>query len=179
MFFEVFASPKGSGARAHFDHEMNFNVLLRGLKRWTLAPNRAVINPLEACALDSRLSPFLSACMNSPLPKTLPRHSVQITARPGTSVFLPRGEWHRTVALQESFGVVCGIQPPTWSELLIANLERHLLTKADFRSYAIGFTGGSNREYFDKELAHMHKALRTIVNILDTTKLTKELKTIF
>lgn len=137
IYCEAFASLKGSGMRQHFDFEHNFNIQLRGKKRWKLARNQHVENPGMSWHAPSPVPPALVAYSKLPFPSRMPRGSKSFEASPGTCVFLPRGCWHATESKSESFAVVFVVAPKTWSTLLLGELEKKLSLRPEWREFAI------------------------------------------
>ncbi len=157
---EGFAARKGTRVPLHFDHETNFMVQIRGRKIWEVAENAALENPLFCYFPDKPnrfyrdgLDPYSGKRLNDYLPKD--RKTIE--AGPGTVTFLPRGFWHGTVSLDDSFSIGFVIDPPTLLEIAIGYLSRELHSSPRWRAhpvYPMREDGG-----YDRVLMHEIRSL--------------------
>lgn len=150
---EGFAARKGARVPLHFDHETNFMIQLRGRKRWEVADNDALENPLFCYFPDKPdrfyrdgLDPYSGNQLNDSLPTDLETFE----AGPGTVTFLPRGTWHGTVSLDDSFSIGLVIDPPTLLEIAMGHLSRELHSNPRWRAhplYPVREDGGYDRVF--------------------------------
>ncbi|MEM7244054.1 MAG: cupin domain-containing protein [Acidobacteriota bacterium] len=168
---EAFASKRSLGVPMHYDFDVNFNVQLRGTKTWRLAPNHHVVNPTEsyhAKATDDHGPPHA----RRPLPRRMPRNSETVELREGSVMFLPRGVWHETGVAGESFALNFTVQPPTWKNVVLEELDRRLGNLAEWRAYPLGLAGDErSRARLARELATLLPDLARVVDGLDAESL--------
>ncbi|MEM7153862.1 MAG: cupin domain-containing protein [Myxococcota bacterium] len=108
---QLWVSPKGKATPQHFDAAEVFVFQLRGHKRWRVAPNDEVRYPM----IDSQLSRM-----------QLRRADTQLDLQPGSFLYLPRGHWHHTEALSESWSITLFVKAPSWLRVLQEHLFREL-----------------------------------------------------
>jgi ribosomal protein L16 Arg81 hydroxylase len=149
--FELFASPANSGYPAHFDPEINFNILLSGRKRWWLAENQAFTNPTGSFVLTDRrnVPEELRVAQVAAVPRSLNWRG-PVYCRPGSCVYLPRGCWHKTYALEPTVSLSCAVLPPTWLSLLVAYVSQALNREHPWRDYALGYSTSSTAILSDR-----------------------------
>jgi ribosomal protein L16 Arg81 hydroxylase len=134
---EAFATRlPGAAASLHYDHDVNFQLLLKGRKRWTVQRNHHIRNPLGP--LHRIDSPDEEAhASRLPFPRDLSEgESVEATA--GSVLFLPMAYWHQTVTEEESFAVNIALKPQRWAEAIGGAIVRRLLTLPDMRACSFG-----------------------------------------
>ena len=122
--FNVFASRRGFGVIPHFDAQDNFIVHLRGEKRWRIAPNTTVPDPVtngtvDVAGVNESLSPnYLNAAQAQAhygvtnWPKDMPANCEVVDMKPGSVMYLPRGYWHAvetTASESLHITIVCAI----------------------------------------------------------------------
>jgi 50S ribosomal protein L16 3-hydroxylase len=135
---ELFFSRKGSGTPYHFDHDINFNLQLKGRKKWIIAPNRNAPFPLTHFKIiEGAPTGELSSYWRGPVPKKPAAGKKTFWAKPGSFVFLPQGYWHTTVALQDSIAMSFVVVPPAWIDLLMRTIRRNLVQVETWRKRAI------------------------------------------
>lgn len=150
----AFLSKPGPGARMHFDAQESFVVQLRGRKRWWLAPNRDVDFPTENYIAGDAVSPSLEAQLHRPLAKELPKDAVEVVLKPGSIMFVPRGTWHATETLEESWHLDLMMPLPTWGDHVGTLLAQHFATKAHWRAPML-------------DAGRLHEHLRRLITELD------------
>lgn len=141
---ELFCSNGVSGASMHSDYDINFQLILRGHKRWTVAPNRNIINQTSICLPDRLMSPHSlqrQLAHSLPFPEEMPDDSITIDLEAGGAVFLPRGFWHQTEAFGECISLNFVIKGPHWISVLCRALENELIGDAAWRDFAYGACG--------------------------------------
>ena len=111
----VFLSKPGPGSRMHFDAQESFVVQVRGRKRWWLAPNADVQFPAENYIAGDEVSESLAVQLDRPLARRMPDDAVSVVLEPGSIMFVPRGTWHATETLEESWHLDLMLPLPTWA----------------------------------------------------------------
>jgi 50S ribosomal protein L16 3-hydroxylase len=136
----VFVTPVGGGAPLHFDANENFTIQLQGAKTWFLAPNQCVDAPLDNYVLGSNPTKGLDLLLKSALPNRPVEPAFEISLTAGAVLYVPRGYWHWTRALTESWSInlCCGCT--TYGDLLIQALRSLLEQFPEWRASAIGYT---------------------------------------
>ena len=132
----VYATPAGTGTAAHFDHNVNFVLQLRGQKTWWLAPNAHVERPLSRHTMGLPADPELAAYARHPLPEDMPADRREVALAPGALMCVPRGMWHATRADEDSLQLNFTFTPPSWIDLLSAALRSRLAQSPAWRAIA-------------------------------------------
>jgi 50S ribosomal protein L16 3-hydroxylase len=132
----AFAAPPHGGVPRHFDAKEVMVIQLAGRKRWTLAANTEVAYPLEDYSphLGGGLSPESRSYMPWPIAPEPPRHSWDVVMEPGGVLFVPRGYWHQTCALEPSLSLSLVIATPSHLDMFLAVLRRRLIADPIWRS---------------------------------------------
>lgn len=136
----VFLSKPGPGARMHFDAQESFVVQLKGRKRWTVAHNRDVRHAAENYIAGDPVPPSLDAQLETPgrpLATRMPDDALTVTLEPGSIMYVPRGAWHATETLEESWHVDLMLPMPTWGDQLQGLLATHFHDRAAWRAPAL------------------------------------------
>ena len=129
----VFLSKPGPGSRMHFDAQESFVVQVRGRKRWWLAPNADVQFPAENYIAGDEVSESLAVQLDRPLARRMPDDAVSVVLEPGSIMFVPRGTWHATETLEESWHLDLMLPLPTWGDTMAARLAEHFHASAHWR----------------------------------------------
>ena len=132
---QAFVSPAGTGVGKHFDNREVFAIQIRGRKRWRIARNDALPNPLMPHSVGNQVHMFnASAPAATFASPEMPADALEIVLEPGSVVFVPRGYWHETHALEDSLSFSMNIRAPSWAELfgdrVTAELGRSALWRA-------------------------------------------------
>lgn len=157
----LYATPKGKGTAPHFDQNVNFVLQLHGTKKWWLAPNRHVENPLSRHTMGLPTDPELQTYLERPMPTKMPSGIEPITLEPGSLLFVPRGTWHWTEAESDALSLNFTYSAPTWLDLLTAALRSRLALSPEWRETAQGVSSSSKaqretaREKFDSLLTEL------------------------
>lgn len=130
----VFLSKPGKGSRMHFDAQESFVVQVRGRKRWWLAPNRDVRFPAENYIAGDPVPPSLQVQLDRAPAQVLPDDAVEVVLEPGSIMFVPRGTWHATETLEESWHLDLMLPLPTWGDVMAARLGAHFHASAHWRA---------------------------------------------
>lgn len=143
----VFLSKPGPGSRMHFDAQESFVVQVRGRKRWWLAPNQDVQFPAENYIAGDPVPESLEVQLDRPLAQHMPDDAVSVVLEPGSIMFVPRGTWHATETLEESWHLDLMLPLPTWGDTMAARLAEHFHASAHWREPMLDATA------FDARLA--------------------------
>jgi hypothetical protein len=136
---EVFAGRHRAISSLHYDHDTNFQVLLRGTKRWRLQGNRHIRNPLVPNhKLKTPREESLAERL--PLPTSVAdlEQPVEVTATAGTCLFLPLGYWHEAEMLEECFAVNVVLKPQRWLDAIGLAARQLLAARPELRAPAFG-----------------------------------------
>ncbi len=159
----LYATPKGKGTAPHFDQNINFVMQVHGTKKWWLAPNQHVENPLTRHTMGLPLDPELQTYVETAMPTKMPSGIEPITLEPGSVLFVPRGTWHTTHAESDALSLNFTFSAPAWLDLLTAALRSRLALSSEWRETASGVSCGEGperdgaEEKFDlllRQLAH-------------------------
>jgi hypothetical protein len=138
----LFLSKRSGGTAMHFDMLENFTIQLTGYKRWRVAPNRSVVNPLENWAVGQPVSKALAATLHAPLPTQMPDDAETFDLEAGSLLYIPRAHYHETSAVAEdSAALFLGMPLATWTDLLLDALRAHLERLPHWRE---NVSGGSS-----------------------------------
>jgi ribosomal protein L16 Arg81 hydroxylase len=142
---EAFAGRAGGLSSRHYDHDINFQVMLDGIKDWRLEENRHIRNPLQSFhpLVDERgtwsglreeayaVDPVMPSGFD-------PERTVTLRSEPGTTVFLPRGWWHETRSLTDTWSINIVLRSTTWARAITRALEIALHRRPELRDYCGG-----------------------------------------
>lgn len=132
----VYATPDGKGTAPHFDQNINFVLQIHGTKKWQIAPNTDVINPLTRHTMGLMPDPEMTSYLEKPLPETMPENTQSFELSPGSLLYVPRGYWHSTEADGDALALNFTFTPPTWIDLLTAALRGRLALSPEWRETA-------------------------------------------
>lgn len=134
---QAFVSPAGTRVRKHFDNREVFVVQLRGRKRWRIARNDVLPMPLMPHSVGNQVHMFNAfvpaAALASP---EMPADALELVLEPGAALFVPRGFWHDTQALDDSLSFSLNLRAPTWAELFADRVTAELGRTAAWRASA-------------------------------------------
>jgi ribosomal protein L16 Arg81 hydroxylase len=124
----AFASPRGEGVSCHFDADDVVSIQLQGRKVFHIAPVAGLPYPVGQQFGPGMLpGDALYAQTGAGFPSPDDAAFERIDMAPGSVLFLPRGTWHRTEALEDSFSVSIGIRAPAALDRLLDQLRGLLL----------------------------------------------------
>lgn len=165
---EVFCSDGPSGVKMHSDFDVNFAVLIRGRKTWTIAPNRHIRNPTGLCVPSTREQPGprqLELADETPFPDAMPAGATTVEMRDGGALFLPRGWWHETSAEGTCLQVNFVVKRPFWMSIAGGAVTRLLESDPEWRGLAYDVFGPADRrEAAVARLAAIIPALRSTLD---------------
>ncbi len=137
IYFEAFVA-QGAGSVLHFDPNVTINIQQMGTKKWRMAENKHLVHPHLGWAVGTEVDEQMAEYSRQPFPTRMPPGSSSFEARPGTLVYLHPGYWHSTINHEPSLSLLYTINPPSWTELLVDEIRRHLQRVDDSRELAFG-----------------------------------------
>jgi ribosomal protein L16 Arg81 hydroxylase len=158
----AFVAPEGGVLRKHFDPLHVFSIQLVGDKTWELARNTEIPSPTEGHSPPGGLQPDLLPITTVKPPLAMPADTVQVQMKPGSVLFLPRGDWHATHAESDSISLSIGFEPPPWVDVVLGALRTELLRDVAWRESA--WTGRGPGPRRDAALARLATLLPTVGN---------------
>lgn len=159
--YEAFVSQTNSISSVHYDHDINFQILLEGEKEWRIAPNSHIRNPLIAFHPTEHGREVFTeeAYARDPnVPVEMPANATRLTASPGSVLFLPRGYWHEVRSVKACLGVNIVIKGMTWASGIGRALQRRLHGDELARGYVCGVLA-TNRS-LEKQTTSAFEAVR-------------------
>lgn len=147
----IYATPKGGGTAWHFDQNINFVLQISGTKKWWLASNTHVQNPMTRHTIGMRPDPELASYLDQDLPVSMPLDSSPIVLSAGSLLFVPRGVWHSTEADSDALSLNFTFSAPTWIDLLTAALRGRLAQSPKWRETADGVSDSNRFETAERK----------------------------
>ena len=141
----IYATPDGKGAAPHFDQNINFVLQIHGTKKWKIATNSDVKNPLTRHTMGQPIDPEMMSYLEGPLPQEMPKDAESFELTPGSLLFVPRGAWHSTEAEGDALALNFTFTAPTWLDLFTAALRSRLALSPEWRETADGVSDGDHR----------------------------------
>ncbi len=132
----IYATPHGQGTAAHFDQNINFVLQLKGIKRWKIAANHHLQNPMTRHTMGQPVDPEMMTYLERPMPTQMPQPTESFDLHPGSLLYVPRGYWHSTEAEGDALALNFTFTAPTWTDLLTAALRGRLITSPEWRETA-------------------------------------------
>lgn len=154
---EAFAGAAGGISSRHYDHDINFQILLRGEKLWRFEANATIENPLApfhpALRPDGSTTPFEElARAKGPVPDAFdPARVTELRVSAGSVVFVPRGHWHEVESLSETWSVNVAFRGVTWATALGNALVARLHEDPEFRAYCENIPYGGDASTFQRD----------------------------
>lgn len=147
MRIEVFCSPGASGAPMHSDYDINMAVLVQGRKRWRVAPNEHVTNPVAQTITGSAPPDLaLRLARRHPLPDRMPDDALTLDVGPGGMILLPRGWWHETETFEgECLQVNFAVKGPMQMTVVLRAVRELVLDRPEWRDYLVDAYLGAER----------------------------------
>lgn len=132
----IYVAKKGSGTTTHFDQNMNFVLQVHGTKKWWIAPNENVENPMSRHTLGHPVEPELASYSTSPMPHKIPENATEFRLSEGSMLFVPRGVWHSTESITDTLSLNFTFSAPTWIDLFSLALRGRLMQSPEWRETA-------------------------------------------
>lgn len=142
----IYATPNGKGTAPHFDQNINFVLQIQGTKKWLMAPNENIQNPLTRHTMGLDPDPEMMSYLESELPKAMPKNAMAFELKPGSLLFVPRGYWHSTEAEGDALALNFTFTAPTWIDLFTAALRSRLAQSPEWRETADGVSDPERRK---------------------------------
>lgn len=137
-YCHAFVAAPGAGAEKHFDNREVVVLQLLGRKQWLLAPNPAWPHPLMPHSAGAPPHPYNRKAPAAVLAdRAMPADAEERIMDPGAALFVPRGYWHATRALEPSLSFSFGVRCPTRVERFVERLRRELATDPAWRAPAL------------------------------------------
>lgn len=162
----LYMTPRGRGVPMHFDDHEIIVVQLAGRKRWRIAENQTVVNPVANSG--TALTDEVRRYATGPAPRRM-TDGRTVTLKPGSVLFLPRGYWHSTDAQEASISLTFGFCVPSWAEIVGTYIGNQLTAQTEWRAPAwpLFQTGAP-----DADARRQWKALRDhFAALVDATEL--------
>ena len=161
----LYATPEGKGTAPHFDQNINLVLQVRGTKKWSVAPNEHVSNPMTRHTMGLSMDPELQSYSQAPMPTSMPAGSEEFILNPGSLLFIPRGSWHTTEAETDALSLNFTFNAPSWIDLFSAALRGQLARSSEWRETADGFFDEEGFSMavkkFDRLLAELKHEMRS------------------
>ncbi len=164
----IYATPDGKGTAPHFDQNINFVLQIHGTKKWTLATNESVNNPMVRHTMGQPVDPEMISYLSKTMPEKMPEKTTTFDLRPGSLLFVPRGVWHSTEAHGDALALNFTFTAPAWADLFLAALRSRLLLSPEWRESALVAEKGKFEELLStliQDLPHWNA-----VDILEATE---------
>ena len=133
----VYAIPDGKGTAAHFDQNINFVLQIHGTKKWTLATNESVLNPMDRFTMGLPVEQEMMSYLDAQMPETMPQETFSFELKPGSLLFVPRGVWHATEADGDALSLNFTFTAPAWMDLFLGALRSRLILSSEWRETAM------------------------------------------
>jgi len=157
----IYVTKEGGGTDTHFDQNMNFIIQMHGTKKWWVAPNKNVENPLTRYTVGHPIDLELEAYSVNPMPKIMPHDATEFTLKPGSMLFVPRGSWHNTKSLTDSLSLNFTFSAPTWIDIFSTALKGRLAQSPQWRETA-NYVSDSERSH--EAIEKFNTLLRSLSN---------------
>src|SRR5260370_31663183 len=127
-----------SGLGVHYDKFDSIVVHLRGRKRWRVGRHHHLEDPVYDEESAARLD-YPPAAPRLSTPIDLMGELENVEMRPGSVMLVPRGTYHTTHAYDAaSLSIGYHFALPTWSDVVLAALERRLTSEPLMRTTPFG-----------------------------------------
>ncbi|EYF01918.1 JmjC domain-containing protein [Chondromyces apiculatus] len=153
----LFASTVGGRVLPHFDTDPAFSVQLRGSKRWWVAPQSVIEQPLHN-HVSGTAANMIAEYHEGALPPGMPEDAREVEMTPGSVLFLPRGYMHATRSHADSLAVTFDLQFSSYAQTLTRQLTRELHKLARWRRPLLD-QGAASRAELEALLAEAKRAL--------------------
>lgn len=132
----IYATKSGKGTAPHFDQNMNFVLQVHGTKKWRVAANQNVENPLTRHTMGLPMDVELAGYARGPMPSKMPSDATEFVLETGSMLFVPRGSWHCTEAITDALSLNFTFSAPTWIDIFSAALRSRLSHSPEWRQTA-------------------------------------------
>jgi len=163
----VFMQMTGGKTSVHFDATESFVVQVSGRKRWYIGRNEIVPYPLQHWGPGGRVPEEMRSYWHEASPRSSPALTETIDAGPGSVLYVPRGAWHATEALEDSvsfhvhYGTLC------WADLFATILGDELRRSPRWRKGVRGIgEDGALRGAAHDELETLLREARAVAGAI-------------
>ncbi|MEC8624917.1 MAG: cupin domain-containing protein [Bdellovibrionota bacterium] len=173
----IYATKEGKGTAPHFDQNINFVIQISGTKKWWIAPNKHVENPLTRHTIGIEMDPELSTYAKDNMPELFPDEGTEYILKPGSVLFVPRGSWHMTEAESDALSLNFTFTAPCWMDILLTALRGRLAQSSEWRETANFVTDSDLHNHANEKFGFLLKELGHDVpnwnarDILDATEM--------
>lgn len=161
----AFLVPRGAGMPKHCDPREVVSLHVAGERSWSVAPNVEVEHPTGNVFPPATMDPAVRDYAPRGMSADMPDSARAFLQAEGSVLYVPRGDWHSTLALSDSASVSFGIARPTRLEAIWRRLARVAYREPSWRELApIGGSAPSEeewsrlREVLEKGAAEMDKS---------------------
>ena len=168
----AYLSPQGHGTQFHFDQQEVFFLQIKGKKKWSIAPNQQIKYPLNPF-FGMEYAPKDLLALSEGNAITPPQESLQLDMEPGSVLFLPRGYWHSSSAIEDSLAVTFTLCSRTWLEVIWEKLREEIIVNEDWRKLAAGFGNGPLLKEHHQIVAQLMNELKSTVDSISLEDLAK------
>jgi len=164
-FCSAFISQGGQGLPLHFDNKEVIAVQVAGRKRWLVAMNTAIAFPTANFTAGSAFG--TSGMPGLPIGGISvpdPEHLQSVNMEPGSVLFLPRGYWHGTQALENSISLSFGFALPSWAAVFADRLKAALLEADHWRAPAVRMIGEGGAFLPEDMVVAMDRAITDLLS---------------
>ncbi len=142
IYTAIHISPPGRGVALHFDKYDVMVVMVKGRKRWTVGRTPVVEYPTDNYAAGTPLPEEVALAWPEQLGPVDSRHvpgdTEDFILEPGTVLYVPRGHWHQTQALEECVSIQIEVYSQRWMELLLSKIGQRLMRHGRWRQPVLG-----------------------------------------
>jgi ribosomal protein L16 Arg81 hydroxylase len=110
------------------------------------------------------MSPALASYAKQPLPTKMPDGGLTLDVKAGEMLFLPRGWWHATEALEDSWAVAFGLRTPAWGFYLVEEVIAHVFKDIAARRYPRGLNAKEREAVLLEEATAAIERLRRVAS---------------
>lgn len=161
----MFASCRGAHTHRHYDYADGITMQLHGIKRWSVGPPTVKL-PLEDQYEAANPGTDLYAVSRGPKKSFEPKDMHEVTMRPGSMLYMPRGGWHETWTDEDSTSLDFNFSFSTFWKDYLAELVRNLM--APVEEARLPFSRGPS---FPGRLEGLLEQLRSRLDLVQSTHL--------
>lgn len=133
---DAIISPPGNAVPKHFDSVETLSLQLVGRKVWKYAPPAVPYphHPYFPTLFNRRDGQEYPSYYPKSFSKTMPKGSKTVVMKPGSVLFLPRGYWHETRALEHSISLSFVFNTATWGGFVGTVVDALLIDDPHWRT---------------------------------------------